>query len=231
MLAKPIQLADQVAQQAGWQCLRADCTELRSRAMKLADLLRQEAWVESYERPAARHGRHGAGAPQGRGHGRALLPEPLTPPPLLHAQPSVRAPAHPHPAQHRARGHRLDHPRLVPTGQRRRRRPAGAPQHRAERARARHGLGQHRVPPHRRSRRSTFSAQNSPATPSDNDGGGVEGDTGQAHPAREQHESLIRELFHISQTGSVSDYVEQFASLIDELAAYESHTDPLYYTM
>jgi hypothetical protein len=87
------------------------------------------------------------------------------------------------------------------------------------------------VPPHRRSRRSTFSAQNSPATPSDNDGGGVEGDTGQAHPAREQHESLIRELFHISQTGSVSDYVEQFASLIDELAAYESHTDPLYYTM
>jgi hypothetical protein len=43
MLAKPIQLADQVAQQAGWQCLMADCTELRSRAMKLAELLRQEA--------------------------------------------------------------------------------------------------------------------------------------------------------------------------------------------
>jgi hypothetical protein len=76
-----------------------------------------------------------------------------------------------------------------------------------------------------------FSAQNSPATPSDDDGGGVEGDAGQAHPAREQHESLIRQLFHISQTGSVSDYVEQFASLIDELATYESHTDPLYYTM
>lgn len=48
---------------------------------------------------------------------------------------------------------------------------------------------------------------------------------------REQHESLIRQLFHIRQSGPVSDYVEQFASLIDELAAYESRTDPLYYTM
>lgn len=48
---------------------------------------------------------------------------------------------------------------------------------------------------------------------------------------REQHESLIRQLFHIKQLGSVSDYVEQFASLVDELAAYESRTDPLYYTM
>lgn len=54
MLAKPIQLADQVAQQAGWQCLRTDCTELRSRATKLADLLRQAARAELYERPAAR---------------------------------------------------------------------------------------------------------------------------------------------------------------------------------
>jgi hypothetical protein len=54
MLAKPIQLADQVAQQAGWQCLKVDCTELRSRTMKLAKLLRQAARVELYERPAAR---------------------------------------------------------------------------------------------------------------------------------------------------------------------------------
>jgi hypothetical protein len=29
----------------------------------------------------------------------------------------------------------------------------------------------------------------------------------------------------------MSEYVEQFASLVDELAAYESRTDPLYYTM
>jgi hypothetical protein len=48
---------------------------------------------------------------------------------------------------------------------------------------------------------------------------------------REQHESLIRKLFHIRQNGPVSEYVEQFTSLVDELAAYESHTDPLYYVM
>jgi hypothetical protein len=47
----------------------------------------------------------------------------------------------------------------------------------------------------------------------------------------EQHESLIHQVFHIKQIGSVSDYVEQFATLVDELAAYESRTDPLYYTM
>jgi hypothetical protein len=47
---------------------------------------------------------------------------------------------------------------------------------------------------------------------------------------REQHESLIRQLFHIRQNGSVPEYVEQFSSLVDELAAYESHSDPLYYT-
>jgi hypothetical protein len=54
MLAKPIQLADQVAQQAGYQCLRTDCTELRARAKKLAELLRQAARTDLYERPAAR---------------------------------------------------------------------------------------------------------------------------------------------------------------------------------
>lgn len=48
---------------------------------------------------------------------------------------------------------------------------------------------------------------------------------------REQHESLIRQPFHIRQTGSVPDYVEQFSSLVHELASYESRTDPLYYTM
>ncbi|KAL6867511.1 hypothetical protein ACP4OV_015535 [Aristida adscensionis] len=54
MLAKPIQLADQVAKQAGWQCLRTECTELRARAEKLAALLRQAARADLYERPAAR---------------------------------------------------------------------------------------------------------------------------------------------------------------------------------
>ncbi|KAL5218777.1 hypothetical protein ABZP36_019461 [Zizania latifolia] len=54
MLAKPIQLADQVAKQAGWQCFRPECMELRTRAEKLAALLRQAARAELYERPAAR---------------------------------------------------------------------------------------------------------------------------------------------------------------------------------
>ncbi|CAL4930072.1 unnamed protein product [Urochloa decumbens] len=54
LLAKPIQLADQVAQQAGYQCLRTDCTELRARAKSLAELLRQAARADLYERPASR---------------------------------------------------------------------------------------------------------------------------------------------------------------------------------
>ncbi|KAG8096824.1 hypothetical protein GUJ93_ZPchr0013g35051 [Zizania palustris] len=52
-LAKPIQLADQVAKQAG-QCFRVECMELRARAEKLAALLRQAARAELYERPAER---------------------------------------------------------------------------------------------------------------------------------------------------------------------------------
>jgi hypothetical protein len=42
---------------------------------------------------------------------------------------------------------------------------------------------------------------------------------------------LIRQLFHIKQNGSVSDYVEQFAQLVEQLAAYTSTTDPLDYTL
>lgn len=48
---------------------------------------------------------------------------------------------------------------------------------------------------------------------------------------RDQHEILVRQLFHIKQTGSVTDYVEEFAELVDQLSAYTSTTDPLYYTL
>jgi hypothetical protein len=41
----------------------------------------------------------------------------------------------------------------------------------------------------------------------------------------------MRQLFHIKQTGSVVDYVEEYAQLVDQLAAYTSTTDPLYYTL
>ena len=48
---------------------------------------------------------------------------------------------------------------------------------------------------------------------------------------RDQHELFIRQLFHIRQTGTVADYVERFAELVDQLSAYTSSTDPLYYTL
>lgn len=51
------------------------------------------------------------------------------------------------------------------------------------------------------------------------------------HYGHDQHESLIRQLFHIQQLGSVTKYVEQFSFLVDHLFAYEANVDPLYYTM
>jgi hypothetical protein len=48
---------------------------------------------------------------------------------------------------------------------------------------------------------------------------------------RDQHEAIIRQLFHIQQSGSVSEYVEQFSSIVDQLVAYESGANPLYYAM
>ena len=55
MLARPIQLADEVAKQCGAaRCFRAECSELKSRADKLAALLRQAARADLYDRPAAR---------------------------------------------------------------------------------------------------------------------------------------------------------------------------------
>ncbi|XP_047085772.1 uncharacterized protein LOC124697188 [Lolium rigidum] len=55
MLAKPIKLADQVAKQAGsGQCFRPECKDLRARAEKLAEVLRQAARADLYERPAER---------------------------------------------------------------------------------------------------------------------------------------------------------------------------------
>jgi len=40
---------------------------------------------------------------------------------------------------------------------------------------------------------------------------------------------LIRQLFHIRQSGSVADYVSQFSELLDQLVAYGHVTDPIYY--
>jgi hypothetical protein len=52
-----------------------------------------------------------------------------------------------------------------------------------------------------------------------------------AHFDRDQHAVFIRQLFQIKQTSTVTDYVEQFTKLVDQLKAYSSTTDPLFYTM
>jgi hypothetical protein len=36
-------------------------------------------------------------------------------------------------------------------------------------------------------------------------------------------------LFHIYQTTTISDYVERFTALVEQLAAYTTHPDPLSY--
>ncbi|WVZ81560.1 hypothetical protein U9M48_028917 [Paspalum notatum var. saurae] len=46
---------------------------------------------------------------------------------------------------------------------------------------------------------------------------------------RDQHELLLRQLFNIRQTGTVAEYIDQFAGLIDQLIAYGHQNDPLYY--
>jgi hypothetical protein len=48
---------------------------------------------------------------------------------------------------------------------------------------------------------------------------------------KQHHELLIRQLFHIRQQGRVSEYVELFAKLVDQLVAYGHTKDHLYYTM
>jgi hypothetical protein len=46
----------------------------------------------------------------------------------------------------------------------------------------------------------------------------------------DQHEALIRQLFHIKQISSVQDYIDKFIELIDQLLAYEPAANQCYYT-
>jgi hypothetical protein len=48
---------------------------------------------------------------------------------------------------------------------------------------------------------------------------------------RDQKELLIRQLFSVHQTSTVADYITQFTELVDQLTAYSSNTDPMYFTM
>ena len=46
---------------------------------------------------------------------------------------------------------------------------------------------------------------------------------------RNQHQSLIRKIYKLVQTGLVEEYVHQFSELIDQLAGYEDTPDNLHY--
>jgi hypothetical protein len=47
---------------------------------------------------------------------------------------------------------------------------------------------------------------------------------------REQRDRLVRQMFHICQTTTVQDYVDCFATLFDQLKAYEPNPNLHYYT-
>jgi hypothetical protein len=47
---------------------------------------------------------------------------------------------------------------------------------------------------------------------------------------RNQHQVLVRRLFHISRTSTIADYVQRFSQLMDQIAAYETKPDPVHYT-
>lgn len=47
---------------------------------------------------------------------------------------------------------------------------------------------------------------------------------------KDQHQYLLRKLFRIWQTRVVSEYISHFSTLMDQLYAYESVSDPLYFT-
>ena len=48
--------------------------------------------------------------------------------------------------------------------------------------------------------------------------------------SRDQHELLLRQLFHIKHTSTVSDYIEKFTDLFEQLKAYNPNPDKLYFT-
>ena len=48
---------------------------------------------------------------------------------------------------------------------------------------------------------------------------------------RDQYELLIRQLFHIRQSGAVQEYADRFTGLVDQLLAYGKTTDPLFYAL
>ena len=48
---------------------------------------------------------------------------------------------------------------------------------------------------------------------------------------KDQHELLVRQLFHIHQSAMVQEYIDKFIGLVDPLIAYGRNTNPIYYAM
>lgn len=48
--------------------------------------------------------------------------------------------------------------------------------------------------------------------------------------SRDQHALLLRQLFRIKHTSTVSDYIEKFTDLFEQLKAYNPNPDKLYFT-
>jgi hypothetical protein len=48
--------------------------------------------------------------------------------------------------------------------------------------------------------------------------------------AKNQHQSLVRKLYRLRQTGTVAAYISAFSALMDQLRAYEPNPDMLHYT-
>ena len=46
---------------------------------------------------------------------------------------------------------------------------------------------------------------------------------------RDQHELLVRQMLHIRQTSTASEYITRFTSLNDQLLAYNKAIDPVYF--
>lgn len=47
----------------------------------------------------------------------------------------------------------------------------------------------------------------------------------------DQHELLLRQLFNIRHTSTVTDYVDRFTEIVEQLSAYSTNRDPLFFTM
>jgi hypothetical protein len=51
------------------------------------------------------------------------------------------------------------------------------------------------------------------------------------HFGKDHHELLIRQLFNIHMSGTISEYITEYTKIVEQLIAYGKHTDPIYFAM